>query len=141
MTIVFDNNIVLDALLERKPFYADAAQLLTACAGEHTGCLVANSLTDIFYVLSKFVGATKAKQSVKKLTELLHIISVSEADCINALELPMDDFEDALLASCAKKAGAEYIISRDIDFARAASPVQVMSPSEFLSGIAAHQRF
>jgi len=135
MIVVVDNNIVLDALLERKPFYSDAAQLLTACLSGHTGCLTANSLTDIFYVLSKYIGAVKAKQSVKKLTELFEIISVTEADCINALELPMDDFEDALIASCAKKAGAEYIISRDADFKRSASPIRIISPSEFLSNI------
>ena len=132
MIVVVDNNIVLDVLLERKPFYSDAAQLLTACVSNHTGCLTANSLTDIFYVLSKYIGAAKAKQSIKKLTGLFEIISVTEADCINALELPMDDFEDALIASCAKKAGAEYIISRDADFTRV-SPIQVIHPSEFLS--------
>jgi len=132
MIIVFDNNVVLDALLERKPFYDDAAQLLTACVSEHTGCLTANSLTDIFYVLSKFIGVTEAKRAIKKLTELFDIIAVTGTDCINALEFPMDDFEDALLVTCAKMAGAEYIISRDIAFTRAVSPVRVITPSDFL---------
>ena len=133
MIIVFDNNIVLDALLERKPFYENAAQLMTACVSDNTGCLTVNSLTDIFYVLSKFIGTAKAKQCVRKLMELFEIIPVNESDCINALEMPIDDFEDALLASCAEKVGAEYIISRDVDFARTESPVRVISPSEFLS--------
>jgi len=135
MIIVFDNNVVLDALLERKPFCGEAERLFTICVSEHTGCLTTNSLTDVFYVLAKFIGRAKAKQAVRKLIELFVIIPVSEEDCVNALELPIDDFEDALLASCAAVTGAEYIISRDVEFARAASPVRVITPSEFLSNI------
>ena len=78
MTVVFDNNVVLDALLGRKPFCDGAERLLTACADEHTGCLTANSLTDIFYILSKAVGASKAKQAVRKLTELLETVWIFE---------------------------------------------------------------
>ena len=131
MIIVFDNNIILDALLRRKPFCENAERLLTDCVSAHTGCLTANSLTDIFYVLSKFVGTTKAKESISKLVDLFEIISVNKSDCINALEMPMDDFEDALLASCAEKIGAQYIISRDVGFVNAESPIRVISPQEW----------
>jgi predicted nucleic acid-binding protein len=133
MIILLDNNVVLDALLEWNPFYYNASQILTACVSEYKGCLTANSLTDIFYVLTKSLDAATAKQAVRKLIELFEIISIDEVDCINALELPMNDFEDALIAVCAEKAGADYIVSRDGDFAKAASPVQVISPSDFLS--------
>jgi predicted nucleic acid-binding protein len=132
MTIVFDNNVVLDALLERKPFCDDAERLLTACVSAHTGALTANSLTDIFYVLSKFIGAAKAKQVIKKLTELFKILPVDSEDCVNALELPMDDFEDALLSVCASKYDIEYIVSRDTGFLSAGSPVLVITPGELL---------
>jgi predicted nucleic acid-binding protein len=133
MILVLDNNVVLDALLERKPFFDNAAQVLTSCAGENKGYLTANSLTDIYYVLSKFLDAAAAKQTIRKLMELFEIISIDGIDCINALELLMNDFEDALIAVCAGKVGADYIISRDINFARAASPVQIISPFEFLT--------
>ena len=128
MIIVLDTNIVLDALLERKPFNADAEKLLVACVGKHAGCLTANALTDIFYVVSKSIGAAKAKLAIKKMIELLEVISVSEEDCINALELPLDDFEDALVSVCAAKRGADYIISRDSGFQSANSPVTVLAP-------------
>jgi predicted nucleic acid-binding protein len=135
MTIVIDNNVVLDALLERKLFFENSAEVLTACVREHRGSLTANSLTDIFYALSKSAGAAKAKQTIRKLMELFEIIPIDEVDCINALELPMNDFEDALIAVCAEKVGADYIVSRDGDFAKTDSPVQGVSPSEFLSSV------
>ena len=135
MIVVIDNNIVLDALLERESFNDAAEKVLLACAGDYTGCLTANSLTDIFYVLAKLTGAAQAKQSVRKLVELFEIISVSETDCINALEMDLDDFEDALLLACAEKAGVEYIISRDAKFSGEGTSVSVISPAEFLADI------
>ena len=132
MIVVIDNNIVLDALLEREPFNYDAEKVLMACAGDDIGCLTANNLTDIFYVLAKMIGAAQAKQSVGKLVELFEIISVNETDCINALEMDLDDFEDALLLVCAEKAGAEYIVSRDAELSGDESSVNVVSPAEFM---------
>ncbi|MCL1815987.1 MAG: PIN domain-containing protein [Clostridiales bacterium] len=132
MMVVFDNNIVLDALLERKPFYAVSERLLMACASEHSGYLTANSLTDIFYVLSKHIGAVKAKQATKKLIELFTIISVDWEDCLNALELPLNDFEDALIIACAKKTGIDYIVTRDNKFLDVDSPIPVLSIDQLL---------
>ena len=132
MTIVFDTNIILDALLERRPFCDDAERLLVACVNEHVGCITANSLTDIFYVLSKAIGALSAKQAVRKLAELLEIITICEDCCIQALELPIDDFEDALVSICASKRGADYIVSRDKDFLSVMDIVPVVAPDSLL---------
>ena len=48
------------------------------------------------------------------------------------MAIPIDDFEDALVSACAKKAQADYIISRDDKFLRSSSPVKVIKPKEFL---------
>ena len=132
MKIVIDNNIMLDALLARQPFNESAEQILTACADSHKGCLSANSLTDIFYVLQKSIGAAAAKATIKKLMDLFEIVSVNEEDCLNALSLPIDDFEDALVIVCAKKAEAAYIVTRDELLLKTTSPVPIVSPSELL---------
>jgi len=132
MRIVIDNNIILDALLERQQFNKIAEQILIICADTHKGCLSANSLTDIFFVLRKCIKASEAKNAIKKLTELFEIISVNDEDCINALSLPIDDFEDALVIICAKKAGADYIITRDNLLLKTESPIPIISPNRFL---------
>ena len=132
MRIVVDNNIVLDALLGRQRFNEKAEQILMACADTHNGCLSVNSLTDIFYVLQKSTGASAAKAAIKKLIELFEIISVDDEDCLNALSLPIDDFEDALVIICAKKAAADYIVTRDDFFLRLDSPVPLISPDKLL---------
>ena len=132
MKIVIDNNIALDALLGRQPFNEAAEQILTACVDTHKGCLSVNSLTDIFYVLRKLLEASMAKAAVKKLIDLLEIISVNDEDCLNALSLPIDDFEDALVVICGKKAGADYIVTRDEIFLQTESPIPIISPEKLL---------
>ena len=133
MKIFIDNNIVLDALLTRQPFNNSAEQILKQCVDIHKGYLSANSLTNIFYFLEKSIGADSAKAAIKKLLTLYQTISVTQDDCINALSLSMNDFEDALIAVCAKKVGADYIITRDSTFINAKSLVKVISPTDFLS--------
>ena len=132
MEIVIDNNIALDALLGRQPYNKAAEELLTACADTHKGCLSVNSLTDIFYVLRKSIDVSSAKAAVKKLMELLEIISVDDGDCLNALSLPIDDFEDALIVVCGKNARADCIVTRDEKFLKTNSPIPVMSINKLL---------
>ena len=135
MKIIIDNNVALDALLKRQPFNEAAEKILIACADKHIGCLSVNGLTDIFYVLRKSMDVPSAKAVIKKLMELLIIVPLSDEDCLNALSLPIDDFEDALVVICGKKAGADFIVSRDNDFLKTKSPVQVLSPVNILEKI------
>lgn len=132
MRIAIDNNVILDALLERKPFFEESQQVMIACTDDNRGYLTANSLTDIFYVLRKFIGTTQAKLAIRQLVDLFLIISVDDTDCVNALSLPIDDFEDALMAVCAKKAGVDYIVTRDDKFLSYKSPVKTISPKGLL---------
>lgn len=128
MRIAIDNNVILDVLLERKPFFKEAQQVMIACADDNRGYLTANSLTDIFYVLRKFIGTTQAKSAIRQLVDLFMIISVDDSDCLNALSLPIDDFEDALMVVCAKKTGVDYIVTRDDKLLSDKSPVKTISP-------------
>ena len=132
MKIVIDNNIVLDALLGCQPFNEAAEKILTACVDTHKGCLSVNSLTDIFYVLKKSIDVSSAKAAIKKLIELLVIISFTDEDCLNALSLPIDDFEDALIVMCGRNEGADCIVTRDEKFLKINSHIPVLSPDVLL---------
>jgi hypothetical protein len=51
-----------------------------------------------------------------------------------ARQLPLGDFEDALVASVAEATGSDYIVTRNVsDFA--GSPVPALTPTEFLEAI------
>ena len=67
MKVLFDTNVVLDFLLDRKPFSAVAARLLARVErGEIEGLLGATTLTTIHYLLAKVIGGEAALDAVRK---------------------------------------------------------------------------
>ena len=132
MKILIDNNVILDAFLARKTFNTAAEQIMSACADVQKGCISTNSLTDIFYVLRKSLDTTTAKAVIRKMMNLFEIITVNEDDCRKALSLNIDDFEDALVVVCARKAGADFIVTRDEKFLKTVSPAAIISPDRLL---------
>ena len=68
-----------------------------------------------------------------KLINLLEIIDVDGDDCNNALGLPITDYEDALIVTCAGKESIDWVISNDQDFLKVESDLtQVISAADFL---------
>ncbi|MDR3084935.1 MAG: PIN domain-containing protein [Christensenellaceae bacterium] len=133
MKVLIDTNVILDALMNRDPWAAAAQELLRYAAMEKVkGFVAASQTTDIFYLLRR-AGAEEgsAKEIIKKLTDGVGVSDITPADVQGALASNMPDYEDALLAFCAKRQKAEYIITRnEKDFGR--SQVPAISPSAFL---------
>lgn len=136
MNVLIDTNVILDAMLSRSPF-GEAAQKLFIMAAEEkiNACITASCVTDIYYLLHKHLhDDTKCRQELLKLFTLFNILDVTGSDCEKALELPIPDYEDALLAACAKRGKIECIITRNIkDFN--GSSVKAISPDDFLKSI------
>ena len=133
MTVLLDTNVIIDALQERQPFDVEAKEILLRTQnGEFTCYFTANAVTDIFYLYSKARDLKSARQVLNFLLATYKIVSVTHEDCIDAMSIPIDAFEDALVSVCAKKAEVDYIISRDNKFLREKSPVKVIEPKEFL---------
>ncbi|SHG46888.1 Predicted nucleic acid-binding protein, contains PIN domain [Thermosyntropha lipolytica DSM 11003] len=133
MKILIDTNVIIDYLVDRMPFADHAEQVLELCrSGKVEGFLTASTITDIYYVVRKAAGREKTLEAIRTLCSILDIADVGKADVLGALELEMKDFEDALIAQCARRIRAECIITRNIaDFA--ASPVPAKEPAVFLS--------
>jgi predicted nucleic acid-binding protein len=133
MTVLLDTNIIMDALQERQPFNNEAKEiLLRSQNGEFSCCFTANAIADIFYLYNKSRGLKTARSALNFLLVKYKIISVTHEDCINAMTIPIEDFEDALVAWCAKKSNVDYIITRDYKFLNVDSPVKTISPKDFL---------
>ena len=134
MTVLLDTNIIMDALQERHPFDAEAKEIfLRSQNGEIKVYFTANAATDIFYLYSKARDLQSARSALEYLLNNYNVVSVTHEDCIAALSLQINDFEDALVVACAKKSEIDYIITRDEKFLRDKSPVKIISPNEFLN--------
>jgi len=136
MKILLDTNVIMDALQERQPFDVEAKEiLLRAQNGEFACYFTANAATDIFYLYSKARDMKSARQVLNFLLATYKVVPVTHEDCISAMSIPIEDFEDALVSACAKKAEADYIVSRDDKFLQGNSPIKVIEPKDFLNKI------
>ena len=134
MNIMVDTNVILDDILNRAPNAEAARKISQLVTDELVKCyLTANCLTDIFYVVSKSLNETIAKKTIKNLLLSFAIVSVDGEDCRLAIDLPMGDFEDALVVVCAEKAALDYIVTNDKGFLNDMDlSIPTISPANFL---------
>ena len=80
MNVLIYTNVVLDVLLQRKPFFEHSQLILLAAEKQYiNGYVSASAITDIFYVASKFL---KSKHSARELIKkhLIGTISIAAVD-------------------------------------------------------------
>ena len=133
MKVLFDTNVVLDLLLDRKPFSDDAAFLFSLLErGKIQGFLCATTITTISYLLEKAIDRDSAHRHIDNLLELFEIAAVTRIVLETAMRLGFRDFEDAVLHAAAEHAGADYLITRNVtDFRRAS--LSILAPHEFIA--------
>lgn len=124
MVLLVDTNIVLDYLLKREPFYEDAKSIMQLCC-ENTvdGYIALHSVTTIWYILRKIPDETR-RLVLKSVCEVLQVVGTSHEEVMAALDnKSFKDFEDCIQTKCAKSAGADYLVTRNIsDFERSEVP-------------------
>jgi predicted nucleic acid-binding protein len=133
MKLLIDTNIILDALMAREPWAASARTILLAVAEEKIeGCITASAFTDLYYLLRKHLhDKEKTRQALLGLLASVTVLNVNGTDCEKAFELPMNDYEDALLAYCGKRHRADCIVTRNPKHFEA-SPVKALSPKALI---------
>lgn len=136
MKIMCDTNVIIDVLLEREPFFEDSYRTLSLCE-EHKidGFVSAASITDIYYLVKKYTHSNElAYKAVGKLLEIVKVCSVTNNDVITAFQKKAKDFEDCLVATCAKSIHCNYIITRNKKYFQSFG-IQVLTPAELLQQI------
>jgi predicted nucleic acid-binding protein len=134
--ILFDTNVILDVLLDRKPHAeASAAAWALAEQGQAEGFLSAHAVTTLHYLIQKAAGNTKAVRAISSLLRVFAVAAVDGSVIDEALKIPAPDFEDAVTAASARAAGCEWIVTRDPKGFRG-SPVRCLTPEAVLPLIA-----
>jgi predicted nucleic acid-binding protein len=132
-SVLLDTNVVVDLLLERQPFLADAeAIILQVEDGKLKAYLCANSLTTIDYLVSDLLGKAASRVQMKRLLEYFDIAHVNRAVLHEAAHSGMKDFDDAVIVASAASSGVPTIITRNgKDFRDCA--LQIYSPRQWLA--------
>lgn len=133
MKIMCDTNIILDVLLDRDPFVEDSYKILKLCEDHKIdGFVSASSITDIYYLVRKYTHSTDlAYKALGSLLNIVKVCSVTNEDVLLAYQIKAKNFENCLLATCAKSSQCNYIITRNKkDFE--SFDIQILTPGELL---------
>ena len=130
--IFVDTDVILDLLAERIPFFHFSAVLFTFAEMKklelHTTPLV---LANTFYILKKKIGNNEAKNALRKLRILVHVVDSSESIIDKALNSDFTDFEDAIQYYTALEHNIKIILTRNVRDYKNTSVI-VQTPEEFL---------
>jgi predicted nucleic acid-binding protein len=139
MKILFDTNIVLDALLERRPFALNAVHLIRAAElGQLHGYIGATSFTTIYYLATKHRGPAFARECVQRLLRVFDVVPVNGLVLQAALTSQVPDYEDAILVEAGFHIGVEGIVTRDVDLLKSA-PIRIYTSENLLAWLAREQ--
>ena len=133
MKILVDTNVILDALIGRKPYFDNADKIIKMCADRKIqGYLAAHSIPNMFYILRKHLSSEDRRSAIVQLCNIFTIEGIDSIKIMRAIKNEdFADFEDCLQDECAASVQADYIITRNIrDFTLA--KVKAVSPEEFL---------
>lgn len=131
MRLLLDTNIILDVVFQRPGERASSA-LITSCGSQNQALLAWHSVATLAYLIERERDVAMARDVVTDLLTWAQVATTGHADALQALQLPMSDFEDALQVSAAQACGADYVITRNRrDFVK--SPVPALTPEGFLA--------
>jgi len=132
--ILLDTDVILDFLLDRKPFSDDTLQVLLKCEKKElqafvTPVIVANT----YYLLRQKASHVYVIEQLKRLLTIISVLSMDQRQVLSALDSKFTDFEDALqYFSALQHIKIEAILTRNTkDFKLSELPV--FTPKEFLA--------
>lgn len=130
MRVLLDTNVVLDVLLQRGEWLAEAEQIWQANAtGKLIGCVTASAMTDVFYVSRRLVGAARARDAIRACLDALTILPINHAVLLSAFARNGSDFEDDVQIACADANKLDAIVTRDVE-GFTGSTVAIISPAQ-----------
>ncbi len=111
--VFIDADIILDLILERQPFFPEAARLFMRIQEkELAGSVSSLIFSNLYYVLRRQLSKGEALSALRKLRLLLGVLTVDSAVIDKALASSFTDFEDAIhyYAACRE---VDAIITRN----------------------------
>lgn len=133
--VLLDTNIILDFLLERKPFIEQSEKILQLSFDNKIKAYIsATTITDIYYIIQKEKDKETAKSFISEVLKFIDIASVDKLVIEEALNSSLDDFEDAVQENTALHHNFNYIITRNIHDYKT-SKIKALTPSKFYNEV------
>lgn len=117
MKLFLDTNVLIDFLLEREPFYSSAAMIISYAEERKVDICI----TSLSLVTSNFICVERCKmpndiyrRKIDFLRNFIEVCYVDKTDIYNSYDAKWKDFEDGVQYYSAKRACADYVVTRNI---------------------------
>lgn len=130
---LIDINVVMDVLFERDEFIEPAKAIWQAVEeGRLDGYVSAITPITVFYIAHRQTkNIKKSRLLTSEVLNTFRVCTLTEAILHSAMNLPLDDYEDAVQILSALTEGLDVIVTRDLkDYAD--SPIRAVSPAKFI---------
>ena len=117
-------------------FYEGSKKIFDlAETGKVNAFISASAITDIFYVVSKILGKTAAREAIKQhLVPVFKPATVTNSHIFQALDLDWNDFEDSVQYTVGESLAVDYIVSRNTqDFIFGS--ISALTPEQFIQTV------
>jgi len=115
MKILIDTNIFLDVILTRQPHYEDSAKVWSLVSEKKmTGSISAISINNLHYILLKQRDLKPVGELIDQLLAEFDVVPLTGQLIREARKIEGKDFEDMIQFVSARKAGCDYIVTRNI---------------------------
>jgi predicted nucleic acid-binding protein len=133
--LFIDSDVLLDLLLDRKPWSEDTATLIEASiASDVTLYTSSLSIANMHYIIGRLETKKKADSKIKKILKIMSIENLGQTVIDQAVESKFRDFEDSIQNFCAVEAKHEILITRNTkDYKE--SQLSIFTPEEYLAKI------
>ncbi len=139
MIALIDTNVILDVLLGSEPHVSDSAAVVASVETGHCrGLLCATTVTTIHYIARRQLGNHESLDRLADLLSIFGVAAVNEAVIRTATISNMPDFEDAVLHEAARQAGADCIVTRNVEDFRSAQ-IPVYLPAQLLAALSENE--
>jgi predicted nucleic acid-binding protein len=136
MRVLIDTDVVLDLMLKRAAFYADAFALWQAGdQGRYDRYVAAMTPINAYYIARKMLGASDARLVIGALLAATKICAIDDHVLRTAHGSSTSDFEDAVQIAAAHHTGMDVIVTRNTDD-YTGSPIPVLTPAQLLAKLA-----
>ncbi|MBS0619761.1 MAG: PIN domain-containing protein [Spirochaetes bacterium] len=112
--VYLDSDAILYYLAGREPHDAAVVKIVNLIENKQIYGFVSSLIVwNLYYLLSKNLGAAQARRLLQKFRKLIQILPVTEETIDSALSSNMKDFEDAVQYFAFKKGKIDIFISRN----------------------------
>jgi len=121
-SIYVDTNIIIDICDSKRAAHKESLDVIYRYLEYAKLFINSDSLSTLFYILrnSAKLSLDEAVEKIYFVHSIFNIIEIDEKVSLEALELCIDsnysDYEDAMQYVCAKKVGADVIVTNDKGF-------------------------